>query len=422
MTEPPRADRVSSTAWSLLAFLTLLNVLNFVDRQLIASLAPLLIADLGLSRAQIGLLVGFAFVVFYTLMGVALGVAADRVSRTKLLAAGLGLWSAMTAVSGMATSFVHLAVPRVLVGVGEATLTPAALGMLGDAFPRARLGMATGVYYAGIPLGTALSLIVAGWMAPRFGWRMCFYALGVVGLLAVLLLLVFREPPRRGHVAGQALPSLKQIREATAGAFRTQPALAMVIAGGTLLAYTAGSALHAVTWLVQERGLSFQAAAYTSGAIAAGAGFAGNLAGGWFADWCARRWPGGRLLSLVFMAVGTTPFALAFYLLPAGSPFFYVCWFVASSSTTAWFGPVFSSVQELSPVAVRSTIVAVALLVMNLLGVGPGPWITGVLGDAFSLTSGLLSSLAVGLASTIPFALGARYQMRAAKAAQVAAP
>ena len=116
MTDTSPDDRVSSAAWSLLLFLTLLNVLNFVDRQLIASLAPLLIADLGLSRAQIGLLVGFAFVVFYTLMGLALGVAADRMSRVKLLAGGLGLWSAMTAVSGMAQGFVHLAIPRVLVG------------------------------------------------------------------------------------------------------------------------------------------------------------------------------------------------------------------------------------------------------------------------------------------------------------------
>ena len=412
MTHPAVHDRLSPGAWGLLVFLTLLNVLNFVDRQLIASLAPLLIADLGLTRAQIGLLVGFAFVVFYTVMGVVLGVAADRVSRTKLLAGGLGLWSAMTAVSGLATSFVHLAIPRVLVGVGEATLTPAALGMLGDAFPRHRLGMATGVYYAGIPLGTALSLIIAGWMAPRFGWRMCFYALGLIGLAAVALLFFFREPARRGVAAGQALPTMRQIREATVGAFRTQPALVMVLAGGTLLCYAAGSALHVVTWLVQERGFSFQAAAYSAGVIAVFAGFAGNLAGGWFADWCARRWAGGRQWSLVIMAAATTPFGVAFFLLPVDSPFFYVCWFVASSSTTIWFGPVFSAVQELSPVAVRSTIVAVALLVMNLLGVGPGPFVTGLIGDHYSLTAGLLVSLAVGVSSTIPFALGARYQRR----------
>lgn len=411
-TAPAPPDQLSPGAWGLLVFLTLLNVLNFVDRQLIASLAPLLIADLGLSRAQIGLLVGFAFVVFYTLMGIVLGVAADRVSRTKLLAGGLALWSAMTAVSGLARSFVHLAIPRVLVGVGEATLTPAALSMLGDAFPRSRLGMATGVYYAGIPIGTALSLLVAGWMAPRFGWRACFFVLGAIGLVATLLLAVFREPQRRGMTVGQALPSLGQIRAGVAQAFTEQPALALVMLGGTLLCYTAGSALHAVTWLVQERGFSFQTAAYSAGAIAAGAGFLGNLFGGWFADWCARRWAGGRLLSIVFMALGTTPVALAFYFLPTTSPLFYACWFVASASTTMWFGPVFSAIQELSPLAVRSTIVAVALFVMNLLGVGPGPWVTGLIGDHYSLTTGLISSLFVGLVSIVPFGIGVWLQRR----------
>ena len=200
------ADAVPRSAWVLLGMMTALNVLNFVDRQLISSLAPLLIADLGLSRSQIGLLVGFAFVVFYTLVGMVLGVASDRWPRRAIIAWGLGLWSIMTAVSGAARSFVHLALPRVLVGVGEATLTPAALSMLGDAFPARRLGLATGIYYAGLPIGTALSLGVAGWVAPRFGWRVCFYAFGLVGLAAVGLLATVREPARRAAAAAQRSP------------------------------------------------------------------------------------------------------------------------------------------------------------------------------------------------------------------------
>ena len=160
-------ERVSAYGWRLLVFLTALNILNFVDRMLIASLAPLLIADLGLTRAQIGLLAGFGFVFLYSFVGLFLGVAADRWRRIPLIAMGLTLWSAMTALSGWAKSFAQLALPRIFVGVGEATLTPAALSMLGDAFPRRRLAMATGVYYAGIPLGTAVSLIASSWVAPR---------------------------------------------------------------------------------------------------------------------------------------------------------------------------------------------------------------------------------------------------------------
>src|SRR6185436_340315 len=149
------ADTVPSSSWKLLAFLTILNILNFVDRMLIASLAPLLIKQLGLTRAQIGVLTGFGFVFFYTLVGLFLGMAADRFKRLPLIGVGLTLWSTMTAVSGWARSFVQLAIPRVFVGVGEATLTPASISMLSDAFPPRRLGFAIGVYYAGIPLGLA---------------------------------------------------------------------------------------------------------------------------------------------------------------------------------------------------------------------------------------------------------------------------
>src|SRR5262245_25483108 len=130
------ASRASARAWLLLVFLTALNVLNFVDRTLISSLGPLLIKDLGLSRAQIGLLAGFGFVFFYSLVGIFLGIAADRWRRIPLVSIGVALWSAMTALSGLARSFVQLALPRIFVGVGEATLGPSALSMLGDGWRR----------------------------------------------------------------------------------------------------------------------------------------------------------------------------------------------------------------------------------------------------------------------------------------------
>jgi predicted MFS family arabinose efflux permease len=419
----PSPDRPPPRAWALLAFLTLLNVLNFVDRQLIASLAPLLIADLGLSRAQIGLLVGFAFVVFYTVMGMVLGAAADRMSRPRLIAAGLGLWSLMTAVSGLARSFLHLAIPRMLVGVGEATLTPAALSMLGDVFPARRLAFASGVYYAGIPLGTALSLLVAGWMAPRYGWRACFYALGAIGLVLAVVLLPMRDPRQLRHAGDAASgvavrPGVGEIVRALLRTIRDVPAFGLSIAGGTLLVFASAAALHVITWLVEERGLPFAQAAFTAGAIAAVAGFTGNMAGGWFADSCQRRWRAGRLWSLVLLTVGFTPFSAAFFLLPPDSATFYLCWFVASASTTTYFGPLLAIVQATAPVQIRSTAVAFTLLVMNLLGVGPGPWITGMIGDASSLTAGLLLSLVVGLSAVVPFALAARtYEADVARAA-----
>jgi MFS family permease len=426
----PAAPAVSSRAWRLLALMTALNVLNFVDRQLIASLAPMLIADLQLSRAQIGLLVGFAFVVFYTVMGMLLGAAADRVSRPKLIAAGLTLWSLMTAASGLARNFAHLALPRMLVGVGEATLTPAALSMLGDVFPAGRLALATGIYYTGIPLGTACSLLVAGWLAPRYGWRSCFYVLGFVGVGFALLVWMLRDPRdattrsrAQDAAGGGAAPPATRIGIGYLAAtlWRTivrVPSYGLAILGGALLAYGSAAALHAITWLVQERGFPFATAAFAAGIIAILSGLIGNLSGGWFADLCRRRWQAGRLWSLVLMTLFTTPFAVTLYYASPASPLFYVCWFVASAAATAYFGPLFAVVQEVSPVRIRSTTVAFALLGMNLLGVGPGPWITGMIGDASSLTHGLLVSLAVAFISIVPFVVAARRYARDVERAQ----
>lgn len=407
-TDAPGEAAVSRSAWGLLLFLTALNILNFVDRMLIASLAPLLIKDLHLSRAQIGLLTGFGFVFFYTFVGLFLGMAADRFRRLPLIGAGVALWSAMTALSGLARSFMALAIPRIFVGIGEATLTPAAISMLGDAFPPRRLGLAVGVYYAGIPLGLATALISSSYIAPRFGWRFSFYVLGIIGLIATALLFFFREPERRRVADAKARPALREIVRDLTRALMQRPALALALVGGSLLCYGSGAALLGVTWLVEERGFGYAEAAFRAGIVAVVAGFLGNVAGGAFGDACAKRFRAGRLWSLVIMTVVLAIPAWLFYSIAPGTPLWYACWLVTSAGTTAWFGPLFSAYQELAPAHTRSTMVAFALLVLNLLGVGPGPLITGMIGDTRTLQYGLLLSVIVTALAVIPFALAAR--------------
>ena len=410
------AEQVPRWAWGLLLFLTALNILNFVDRMLIASLGPLLIRDLGLTRADIGLLSGFGFVFFYTLVGLFLGMAADRFRRMPLIGAGLLLWSAMTALSGWARSFVQLAIPRIFVGIGEATLTPAAISMLADAFPRRRLGFAVGVYYAGIPLGLAVAMVSSSLIAPRFGWRFSFFILGAIGIVATLLLLAVREPQRRRPAAAQPAqaPNVRALLVSVLRTLRERPALPLALLGGSILCYGSGAALLIVTWLVEERGISYAQAAFRAGIVGVLAGFIGNLSGGAFGDSCARRFRGGRLWSLVIMTAFFTGPAWIFYITKPGTTLFYICWFFTAAGTTAWFGSLFSAYQDLVPAQIRSTIVAFALLVLNLLGVGPGPLITGIIGDRRNLTSGLLISVAVTALAIIPFAMAARSEARRA--------
>ncbi len=184
-------------AYPLLFFLTLLNMLNFVDRQLIASFANFIVPDLGLTDTQFGFLTSLAFIFFYSIMGLFMGVLADMVNRPRLIAFGVVLWSVFTALTGTAKGFVTMALPRMFIGVGESILTPTSMSLLSDTFPEKRMGFAAGFYYMGVPIGVGISLLIAGYLGESLGWRNCFYLLGGIGLLLGLSVLFFKERPRK---------------------------------------------------------------------------------------------------------------------------------------------------------------------------------------------------------------------------------
>ena len=408
------------SAWRLLAALTALNVLGYMDRQLVVTLAPLLMADLGLSRAEIGLLVGVSFIVVFALGTLVVGAAADRFHRPRLIAAGLSVWSAATALTGTAGGFASMAFWRALVGVGEATLPPAALSMLGDRFPRGRLGLANGIYYAGIPTGFAISFAFGGWLGPWLGWRACFLVLGLLGLVAVTLVARLADPPRRDvagvplSAAASAAPreTLLDTARTIARALRERPALPLVVLGATLLAFASSSSQHAITWLVTERGFAYARAAYLSAVIVAVAGLAGSVGIGSLTDRAQRRHTSGRLAA--FVAVGGVGLGCAatFYALPAASPLFVPVWFLSQAWMLGWFGPALAAIDELAPAGRRATVIGFGLLTANLLGVATGPWVTGLIGDRTSLTNGLLASVGMGALGLATLGLAAMRQAR----------
>jgi len=391
----------------MMILLTLLNVLNFVDRQLIGSLGPKLMADLMINREQIGLLSGYAFVVLYTGMGLILGTVADRRHRPRLIAIGLLVWSALTAVSGSAAGFLQLAAARVFVGVGEATLTPASLSMLSDIIPARLRAFASGVYYVGFPLGFGLSVIISGWMATNYGWRACFYLLGIIGIVLVPFVLLLPNPQREYRSTWHS-PNIKDICAHLLDALRGCPALWLAMLGGALYNYASASSALVLTFAVTERGLPYQKAAYIQGAIICLAGVVGVVMGGVISDRLHQTRQGGRLIFLIANAVLLFPFSLGFALLPRVSPLFYICWFFATLGTMAWYGPVFATIADLAPAHIRSTALAFLLVVLSVLGTGLGPWITGKIGDSYSLEKGLMISSVVGLTAIIPLSLAIR--------------
>lgn len=373
----------SARDYGFLMFLTLLNVMNFVDRQLLASFANWIVPDLGLTNTQFGLLTGLIFIFFYSVAGVFMGVLADRVNRTRLIAAGLALWSALTALSGMAKGFVSLAIPRLFIGVGESIMTPTAMSLLADRFPSSRLGFASGVYYMGVPIGVAMSLFVVAYLEPLLGWRGCFYALGGIGLVLAAIMFFMKETPRRHEVEAQKRqaeaeaaaierPSVKEMLAILVAAFKRSPALLMTVLGGVAFHFVLGAATFEQLWFVQERGFDRTEIAELSGWLAFAGGIAGNLFGGAGGDIFLRKTGMGRPMFLFWIMLILTPISLYYRVVEPTSVFFLFGIFIGYFQLGCFYGPTFATVQELVPPQIRGTVVAFYILSLNFFGLGLG--------------------------------------------------
>ena len=373
----------SARDYGFLMFLTLLNVMNFVDRQLLASFANWIVPDLGLTNTQFGLLTGLIFIFFYSVAGVFMGVLADRVNRTRLIAAGLALWSALTALSGMAKGFVSLAIPRLFIGVGESIMTPTAMSLLADRFPSSRLGFASGVYYMGVPIGVAMSLFVVAYLEPLLGWRGCFYALGGIGLVLAAIMFFMKETPRRHEVEAQKRqaeaeaaaierPPVKEMLAILVAAFKRSPALLMTVLGGVAFHFVLGAATFEQLWFVQERGFDRTEIAELSGWLAFAGGIAGNLFGGAGGDMFLRRTGMGRPMFLFWIMLILTPISLYYRIVEPTSMFFLFGIFIGYFQLGCFYGPTFATVQELVPPQIRGTVVAFYILSLNFFGLGLG--------------------------------------------------
>ena len=368
-------EGASARDYGFLMFLTLLNVMNFVDRQLLASFANWIVPDLGLTNTEFGLLTGLIFIIFYSVAGLFMGVLADKVNRTRLIAGGLALWSALTALSGAAKGFASLAIPRLFIGVGESIMTPTSMSLLADRFPSSRLGFASGVYYMGVPVGVAASLIIVAYLEPILGWRGCFYALGGVGVLLALVMLFLKETPRKHEVeAAEQVekPSVREILQILWAALRSSPALTMTIGGGVAFHFILGAATFEQLWFVEERGFDRTEIAELTGWIALAGGILGNLFGGVGGDVFLRKTGMGRPMFLFWIMLILTPLTIAYRFVDPGSLMFLLGIFLGYFQLGCFYGPTFSTVQELVPPQIRGTLVAFYILSLNLVGLGIG--------------------------------------------------
>src|SRR4029078_1354785 len=186
----------SAYSWYALSLLTLVYVFNYLDRTIIYILLPLIKKEMAFTDLQLAMLGSMSFVIFFTVLGIPFGRLADRVVRKNMIAAGLAVWSLFSGLTGFATGFWSLLICGVMVGVGEATLGPAALSLLSDYFPPRVRATVQAVYSSGIAIGAGLAFFLGGWLGQYYGWRLAFYALGFPGLVIAILVFLLREEPR----------------------------------------------------------------------------------------------------------------------------------------------------------------------------------------------------------------------------------
>ena len=374
-------DKISSSDMSFLCLLTLLNILNMLDRNLMSAFANYIVPDLGLSNTEYGLLTGLVFLIFYSVAGLYMGMLADTVNRTRLISFGVTLWSALTAASGLAWNFVSMAIPRMFIGVGESILTPSAMSLLADRFPQSRLGFAAGFYYIGAPLGAGGSFLLAGYLGPIIGWRNCFYLLGGIGIVLAAIVFFVRETPRRHLVNSEDqknTPSIKKIAKIAMTAIPKSPALMAAMAGAMLLHVFIGAGYFDQLWFVQERGFDRDEIAKLTGMMGLSGGLIGTFVGGVGSDWFTQKTGYGRLVFLFFVLLFCAPFMIAYRLAPGDSIWIPIGLFLGMFQIGSFFGPFFASIQGLIPPEVRSTVIAFSILLMNVIGMGIGITVTGI--------------------------------------------
>ena len=372
----------------ILTLLTLLNILSLTDRFLIAAFGAQITTELSLSNQQFGLLTGFGFVLFYAVAGPFMGILADRFGVSRLLGIGILLWSAMTALTGQAKTFVGVMLPRAFVGIGEATLNPASSAILSKTFDQQHRATVLGLYFMGGHIGIALSYQIGGLAA--VDWRQAFITLGVAGLiLAGLLMFLARSNPAAfgedtSTQTTSSNASLGELVSTLKGHLVQNPTLRLAILGTALVHLIYAEIQFLQLWLVSERGFSPQEASGLYGQVYLLTALPASILGGVAADWLAKR-AGFNRASFIFVVILLTlPFVVLFRFSEPDSTWFLVGMIASITLFTLPYGAMISTILDEVPENIRASTTAMTMFAVNVLVIGLATYGLGLASDLFA--------------------------------------
>jgi MFS family permease len=389
------ADITVASSKVMLWTLLVVYILNFLDRQIVSILAEPMKREFGLSDTQLGLLAGPAFAVFYAVLGIPIARYADkqRTNRVWLISISLAVWSAMTAVCGVAQNFLQLALARIGVGVGEAGCTPAAHSLIADTVPPEKRSSAIAFYGLGIPIGGLLGLIIGGVINDLYGWRAAFMIVGAPGILLAFLLPKIITDPRRitesGHFVHSDAPAVTalSVTDATREIFASKAYLYIFIAASFTAFLSYGKGLWTISFFIRSHGFSTTEAGLAMAVALGLSGIIGTWLGGKMADVFGKR---DKRHLLTLPAIGMTIAAPLLF-----ASYWADDWRIAVALlivptilNSAYYGPAYGCVQGLVRREARAVAASLVVFGQNLIGLGLGPLLFGMLSDALQPMAG----------------------------------
>jgi multidrug resistance protein len=380
-----------------LIVLTALNLLNYVDRNVLFAVQPLVQAEFHLTKTQIGYLTS-AFLGFYMVAAPFVGPLADRYSRKLIIVLGAVFWSGLTLLTAFTHNYAELLIRHTLVGVGEATFVTIAPTFVADLFTEEKRGRILGVFYLAIPVGSAAGYLLGGYLAPQHGWRFPFYIAAAPGFLLAIAVMFLKEPER-----GQ-FDSLKSTPERTTvlGLVRNPAFLTSTLGMAAMTFSLGGIQVWMPQFLYSERHYTLEAANLMFGLIIVGDGVVASLVGGWLGDYLLRRTKSAYyLVSAATMAMGVPVMIVALFVTGRTMiPAIAVAAFFLLFNTAPLNAAVINSVDA----HIRATALAVNIFIIHIVGDVPSPTMMGWVADKRSLQAAfVLPVIAMGVSSAILF-------------------
>lgn len=372
----------------VLILLLAVYVTNYADRMILSVLMPALKAEFQVSDGALGFLAGTTFAILYATLGVPIALMADRGNRKAIITAAVTIWSVMTAVCGLAQSYWQFAIARVLVGVGEAGGSPPSHAIISDLFSPKTRATALAIFALGVPFGLFVGLYGGANIAEAYGWRMAFYVLGLPGLALALLVFFTVKEPRRGAADGLVMTGQAPSFEATLQHMASQRSLVHAITGATITTFVGYAAVQWwPTFVLRSHGLSIADMSLFLALVFGVAGGIGTFAGGYFADLFSKRDKKWMPRIVVAATVIGLPFGIAIYLVDSSFMVFALIGIPAAMGAV-YLPPTYAMTQGLVEVRMRTVASAMLLFIINLIGMGLGPWVAGELSDMLKPTYG----------------------------------